>query len=81
MCAVRCQKFGGIGEAGPEAVIPLQNTNSWAKALASAITDEFSSDGFSGGQTVNVYVQNTINSKLDIEEVSRELVTQIRRAI
>lgn len=70
-----------IGEAGPEAVIPLQNTNSWAKALASAITDEFSSDGFSGGQTVNVYVQNTINSKLDIEEVSRELVTQIRRAI
>lgn len=70
-----------IGEAGPEAVIPLQNTNSWAKALASAITDEFSSDGFSGAQTVNVYVQNTINSKLDIEEVSRELVTQIRRAI
>lgn len=70
-----------VGEAGPEAVIPLQNTNSWAKALASAITDEFSSDGFSGGQTVNVYVQNTINSKLDIEEVSRELVTQIRRAI
>lgn len=70
-----------IGEAGPEAVIPLQNTNSWAKALASAITDEFSSDGFSGGQTVNVYMQNTINSKLDIEEVSRELVTQIRRAI
>lgn len=70
-----------IGEAGPEAVIPLQNTNSWAKALASAITDEFASDGFSGGQTVNVYMQNTINSKLDIEEVSRELVTQIRRAI
>lgn len=70
-----------IGEAGPEAVIPLQNTNSWAKALASAITDEFNADGFSGGQTVNVYVQNTINSKLDIEEVSRELVTQIRRAI
>lgn len=70
-----------IGEAGPEAVIPLQNTNSWAKALASAITDEFASDGFSGGQTVNVYMQNTIDSKLDIEEVSRELVTQIRRAI
>ena len=70
-----------IGEAGPEAVIPLQNTNSWAKALASAITEEFASDGFSGGQTVNVYMQNTINSKLDINEVSRELVTQIRRAI
>lgn len=70
-----------IGEAGPEAVIPLQNTNSWAKALASAITEEFASDRFSGGQTVNVYMQNTINSKLDINEVSRELVTQIRRAI
>lgn len=70
-----------IGEAGPEAVIPLTNDNGWARVIASAVADEFTSDEFSGGPVVNIYMTNQINNKLDINEVSRELVTQIRRAI
>lgn len=70
-----------IGEAGPEAVIPLQDNSNWAKAIAGAINEEMLSDELSGGRTVNVYMTNQINNKLDINEVSRELVTSIRRAI
>lgn len=70
-----------IGEAGPEAVIPLTNDNGWARVIAGALAEEFASDEFSGGPVVNVYMTNQINNKLDINEVSRELVTQIRRAI
>lgn len=70
-----------IGEAGPEAVIPLRNTNSWAKAIASAMSEEFASDELSGGRTVNIYMTNQINNKLDINEVSQELTTLIRRTI
>lgn len=70
-----------IGEAGPEAVIPLRNSSNWAKAIASALSDEFASDGLSGGRTVNVYMNNQINSKLDINEVAQELTTLIRRTI
>jgi len=70
-----------IGEAGPEAVIPLRSTNGWAKAIATALSEEFASDELSGGRTVNVYMTNTINSKLDINEVAQELTTLIRRTI
>lgn len=70
-----------IGEAGPEAVIPLRNTNSWAKAIATALSEEFASDELSGGHTVNIYMTNQINNKLDINEVSQELTTLIRRTI
>lgn len=70
-----------IGEAGPEAVIPLRNTNSWAKAIATALSEEFASDELSGGRTVNIYMTNKINNKLDINEVSQELTTLIRRTI
>lgn len=70
-----------IGEAGPEAVIPLRNTNSWAKAIATALNEEFASDDLSGGRTVNIYMTNQINNKLDINEVSQELTTLIRRTI
>lgn len=70
-----------IGEAGPEAVIPLKNDNGWARVIAGAIADEFATGELSGGRTVNVYMTNQINNKLDINEVSRELVTSIRRAI
>ena len=70
-----------IGEAGPEAVIPLRNTNSWAKAIATALNEEFASDELSGGRTVNIYMTNQINNKLDINEVSQELTTLIRRTI
>lgn len=70
-----------IGEAGPEAVIPLRNTNGWAKAIATALNDEFASDELSGGRTVNIYMTNQINNKLDINEVAQELTTLIRRTI
>lgn len=70
-----------IGEAGPEAIIPLQNTNGWAKAIAGALNEEMLTSELSGGRTVNVYMTNQINNKLDIDEISRELVTSIRRAI
>lgn len=70
-----------IGEAGPEAVIPLRNTNGWAKAIATALSEEFASDELSGGRTVNIYMTNQINNKLDINEVSQELTTLIRRTI
>ena len=70
-----------IGEAGPEVVIPLRNTNSWAKAIATALSEEFASDELSGGRTVNIYMTNQINNKLDINEVSQELTTLIRRTI
>ena len=70
-----------IGEAGPEAVIPLQDNTNWAKAIAGALNEELLSDELSGGRTVNIYMTNQINNKLDIDEISRELVTSIRRAI
>lgn len=70
-----------IGEAGPEVVIPLTRSDTWAKALATQLAAEFNAEGFSGAQTVNVYMTNEINNKLDIDEISRELVTSIRRAI
>jgi phage-related protein len=70
-----------IGEAGPEAVIPLKNDNGWARVIAGAIADEFATGELTGGRTVNIYMTNQINNKLDINEISRELVTSIRRAI
>jgi phage-related protein len=70
-----------IGEAGKEAVIPLERDNGWAKAIAGQLATAFESEDLSGGRTINIYMTNTIESKLDIDEVSRELVTSIRRAI
>lgn len=69
-----------IGEAGKEAVIPLeQNTGNWAGLLAHTLAEEFQEQGETTG-TINVYFNNQINSKLDIDEVNRELLTALRRA-
>lgn len=69
-----------IGERGKEAVIPLeQNTGNWAGLLAHTLAEEFQAQGESTG-TINVYFNNQINSKLDIDEVNRELLTALRRA-
>lgn len=70
-----------IGEAGAEAVIPLERDNGWAKAIAGQLATAFESEEIGGGRTINIYMTNTIDNKLDIDEVSRELVTSIRRAI
>lgn len=70
-----------IGEAGKEAVIPLeQNTGNWAGLLANKLAEEFQAEGGAPGSTINVYFNNQINSKLDIEQVNQELLTAIRRA-
>lgn len=70
-----------IGEAGKEAVIPLeQNTGNWTGLLANKLAEEFQTDGGAPGSTINVYFNNQINSKLDIEQVNQELLTAIRRA-
>lgn len=70
-----------IGEAGPEAVIPLTKDTGWAKSIASQLATEFASDGFSSARTVNVYMTNEINSELDADEIGQKLITSIRRAI
>lgn len=70
-----------IGEAGPEAVIPLTKDTGWAKSIASQLATEFASEGFSSARTVNVYMTNEINSELDADEIGQKLITSIRRAI
>lgn len=71
-----------IGEAGKEAVIPLeQNTGNWAGLLASTLADEFERQDYAPGGGITVYMQNTINNKLDIDEVGREMMQSIRRAV
>lgn len=68
-----------IGEAGKEAVIPLEENTDWAKIMAKELDKQFTEDG--GGRIVNVYMTNQINNKLDINEVATELTTLIRRTI
>lgn len=68
-----------IGEAGKEAVIPLEENTDWAKIMAKEIDKQFQEG--EGGRVVNVYMTNQINNKLDINEVATELTTLIRRTI
>ena len=68
-----------IGEAGKEAVIPLEQNTDWAKIMAQELDKQFEES--ENGRTINIYMTNQIDSKLDINEVSRELLTQIRRTI
>lgn len=70
-----------IGEAGAEAVIPLeQNTGNWAGLLAGAIRDEFESEEMTLGGGMTVYMTNNINNNLDADEIGQRLMTSIRRA-
>ena len=72
--------LANIGEAGKEAVIPLeQNTENWARPLASALAEQFSEQGI-GGAGITVYMTNNINNNLDADEIGRRLMTSIRRA-
>lgn len=68
-----------IGENGQEAVLPLENnTDNWAGLLAGVLVDEM--DEEFGGSTINVYMTNNINNKLDAEEVGSVMMRSIRRA-
>lgn len=72
--------LANIGEAGAEAVIPLErNPDSWAAPLARAIADQFTEQGI-GGAGITVYMTNNINSDLDADEIGQRLMTSIRRA-
>lgn len=73
--------FANIGEAGAEAVIPLErNTDTWAAPLARAIADQFSEQGIGGAGGITVYMTNNINNNLDADEIGQRLMTSIRRA-
>lgn len=69
-----------IGEAGKEAVIPLENnTDNWAGLLASTLATEMQEQDYDG-KTINVYMTNEINNQLDANEIGRVMVQSIRRA-
>ena len=73
--------FANIGEAGKEAVIPLErNTENWAGPLAKAIATQFENQDLSAGREINVYMTNNINNNLDADEIGQRLLTSIRRA-
>ena len=68
-----------IGEDGQEAVLPLEhNTGNWSGLLAETLAVEMQEQGNSG--TINVYMTNEINNRLDAEEIGRIMMTSIRRA-
>lgn len=68
-----------IGEEGKEAVLPLEhNTDNWAGLLAQTLAVEMQEQDNTTG-TVNVYMTNNINSKLDAEEIGSIMIRSIRR--
>lgn len=68
-----------IGEDGQEAVLPLENnTGNWAGLLAQTLASEMQEQGNSG--TINVYMTNEINSRLDAQDIGRVMMQSIRRA-
>lgn len=70
-----------IGEAGKEAVIPLeQNTENWTRPLAKALAEQFESEGISTAGHITVNMNNYINNNLDADEIGQRLMTSIRRA-
>lgn len=73
--------LANIGEAGAEAVIPLErNTDQWAGPLARAIADQFTEQGIGSVGGITVYMTNNINNNLDADEIGQRLMTSIRRA-
>ena len=70
-----------IGEAGREAVIPLErNTDNWAGLLSRTLANEFKEQNLSTEQGITIYMTNEINNELDADEIGRRLLTSIRRA-
>lgn len=70
-----------IGEAGREAVLPLDNnTDNWAGLLAATLVDEMEQEHL-GGAGVNIGKQEfIINNQMDAEEIGRVMMQSIRRA-
>lgn len=71
--------LANIGEAGNEAVIPLeQNPDRWAVPMAKELAEQFKQQSLGAG--VTVYMTNQINNNLDADEIGQRLMTSIRRA-
>ena len=73
----------GVGEAGKEAVLPLENKRNmkpYAQAVAS-LMDDMNANGNGGNCTINITQYNTINNDLDIKKVSQELAKQSEREL
>ena len=73
----------GVGEAGKEAVLPLENKKNmkpYAQAVAS-LMDDMNANGNGGNCTINITQYNTINNDLDIKKVSQELAKQSEREL
>lgn len=69
-----------FGEAGTEAVLPLErNQDNWAGLLASTLAEEMHTQGVSG-TGITVYMTNEINNDMDADDIGRKLMTSIRRA-
>lgn len=70
-----------IGEAGAEAVIPLErNTGNWAGLLSQTLAETFEERDLTAGGGITVYMTNEINNNLDADEIGQRLMTSIRRA-
>lgn len=72
-----------IGEAGKEAVIPLENnTDNWAGLLASTLLEEMEEEGMQGGSGGVIIEKQEfiINNEMDAQDIGRVLMQSIRRA-
>lgn len=69
-----------IGEAGREAVLPLDRNTQWARILADKLVDELNSEDMSFGRPIQVTINNNIDNKLDAQEIGNLMMTSIRRA-
>ena len=67
-----------VGEAGQEVVLPLQqNTNNWSGLLANAIMEQM--DTMEASNAITVYMNNTIDNDMSIDELGRKFTQSIRR--
>lgn len=71
-----------IGEAGKEAVLPLErNTDNWSGLLASALAEEMAAQDNSVDQRpTQIIINNEINSDLDARNISQVVEQAMRRA-
>ncbi len=69
--------IGLIGEAGREAVMPLENNLGWLDELASKLDDRIDRGGNGGGNTITQ--NNTIQNNIDMDRANRDLFRMMRR--
>lgn len=67
----------GVGEAGPEAVVPLSGRR--MEPFADAVADRLASRGGDTNVTISVTVNAAVREGMDIDRVSRELADRVAR--